>query len=139
VLIYLAALRDAQLIIILTSNREFLSLFTHFVLSCCRPQRWKEWNIMNNSLLAEIDITFLSVFICGQARGVLCSGCGRAVSSCKARSGSRNCTAERTVYGESKTRLRLSNLTGHPVKFRFCYAVSTCTIVTKPYMYLVKP
>jgi hypothetical protein len=26
---------------------------------------------MNNSLLAEIDITFLSVFICGQARGVL--------------------------------------------------------------------
>jgi hypothetical protein len=27
---------------------------------------------MNNSLLAEIYITFLSIFICGQARG--CSG-----------------------------------------------------------------
>jgi hypothetical protein len=88
VFIYFAALRDAQLIIILTSNRESLSLFPHFVLFYCKPPRWKKWNVMNNSLLAEIDLTVLSVFICGLARGVFWSACGRAVSSCRARSDS---------------------------------------------------
>jgi len=74
VFIYLAALRDAQLIIILTSNRESLSLFTHFVLFYCKPPRCKGWNVMNNSLLAEIEFTFLAVFICGLARGVWTCG-----------------------------------------------------------------
>jgi len=32
---------------------------------------------MNNSLLAEIDLTFLPVFICGLERGVFWYACGR--------------------------------------------------------------